>query len=449
MEKLKGYIESITFLNPENGFVVAKLKENEKKDFVTIVGLMPSIQPGESVALEGNWKKHPSFGNQFEVENYSVEIPHDVVGIQKYLESGLVKGIGPIYAEKIVKKFGKETLNIIDLSPHRLKEVSGIGKKRIEMICKNWSDQKIIRDVIIFLRTYSISASFAQKIYKIYGKESIKKVKENPYLLAKDINGIGFKIADSIATKLGFEKTSNVRIASGIEYVLFELTNLGHTCYPKDEFEKISQNILDVDEILIQKELNNLISKNYIIKTILDYESEKKEFIFLKSFYLYEQNIAKELNRLKNSKIKIRKIDNEKAISWVEKKLSINLAENQKKAVIASIEEKIHIITGGPGTGKSTITNAILTILEQITNKIILCAPTGRAAKRLSQITNRKASTIHAILEMDFASGGFKKNETNPLKCDLLIIDESSMIDTFLMYHLLNLNSQSFGHYDL
>jgi exodeoxyribonuclease V alpha subunit len=398
---------------------------------------MPSIQPGETIVLEGSWKKHPSFGNQFEVENYSVEIPYDVVGIQKYLESGLIKGIGPVYASKIVKKFGKETLNIIDLSPQRLNEVEGIGKKRIEMICKNWSDQKVIRDVIIFLRTYSISATFAQKIYKIYGKDSIKKVKENPYLLAKDINGIGFKIADSIATKLGFEKTSSIRIASGIEYVLFELTNLGHTCYPEVEFLKISKNILEVDDFLIQKELNNLISKNYIIKNSLECDNQKNDFIWLKSFYLYEQNIAKELNRLKLTKTKLRKIDNEKAISWVEKKLNINLAENQKKAVIASIEEKLHIITGGPGTGKSTITNAILTILEKITSRILLCAPTGRAAKRLTQITNRKASTIHSMLEMDFVSGGFKKNENNPLKADLIIIDESSMIDTFIMYHLL------------
>ncbi|MFA6119076.1 MAG: ATP-dependent RecD-like DNA helicase [Parachlamydiales bacterium] len=437
MEKLQGYIESITFLNAENGFVVAKFKENEKKDFTTIVGSMPSIQPGETLIIEGVWKNHPSFGKQFVVENYSVEIPHDIVGIQKYLESGLIKGIGPVYAEKIVKKFGKKTLNIIDLTPKRLSEVEGIGPKRIEMICKNWNDQKIIREVIIFLRTYSISATFAQKIYKIYGKSSIQKVKENPYILAKDINGIGFKIADNIASKLGFEKNSSLRISSGIEYVMFELTNLGHTCYPEDEFIEIAKKILEVEKDLIRNELKKLILKNYIIKDFLKIDEEKISFIWLKSFYYFEQNIAKELNRLISSNCKIRSIDNAKAIEWVEKKLKINLASNQKKAVISSIEQKVHIITGGPGTGKSTITNAILTILEKITNRICLCAPTGRAAKRLSQITNRKASTIHSLLEFDFVSGGFKRNENNPLTCDLIIIDESSMIDTLILYNLL------------
>jgi len=437
MEKLKGYIETIIFLNQENGFVVAKFKENEKKDLITIIGKMPSVQVGETLLLEGRWKTHSSFGKQFEVENYSVELPSDVIGIQKYLESNLVKGIGPVYAEKIVKTFGKDTLNVIDQNPNELLKIEGIGHKRIKMLRQNWSDQKAIRDVIIFLKTYSISPSYAQKIYKMYGNSSINKIKENPYILAKDILGIGFKMADNIASKLGFEKNHPLRICSGIEYVLLELTNFGHTCYPKEEFLSIAQKILSVDQNLIENELNNLILKNQIIIDKIFYEDKKIDFIWLKSFYYFEQNIVKEFNRIKNFQTNLRNIDTKKAVKWIENKLNITLAEKQKNAIIQSIDEKLYIITGGPGTGKSTITKVILTIVEQITKKIYLCAPTGRAAKRLAQITHKKAYTIHSLLEFDFLSRGFKKNENNPLKCDLIIIDEASMIDTLILYHLL------------
>lgn len=437
MDTLEGQLDTITFLNPENGFIVAKLKEKEKKDLTTIVGIMPSIQPGEALSLEGNWKNHPTFGMQFEVENYIIKTPSDAFGIQKYLESGLIKGIGPVYAEKIVNRFGADTLNIIDQTPHRLAEVEGIGRKRIEMICKNWNDQKIIREVIIFLRKYLISPSFAQKIYKIYGGSSIEKVKENPYILAKDVTGIGFKTADNIAKKLGFENNHPLRISSGIEYVLFELTSAGHTCYPEEDFLIISQKILQVDEQLIKDQLCKLILNNQIIKNSLELDGQKIDFIWLRSLYYFEQNIAKDINRIKSSLTHLRIINLEKALSWVEKKLNISLAQEQKKAIQASIENKMHIITGGPGTGKSTITNAIISILEEVTKNIYLCAPTGRAAKRLSQITGKKAYTIHSLLEFDFSSGGFKRNENNPLKCDLIIIDEASMIDTLVLHHLL------------
>lgn len=437
MDTIEGLLETITFLNPENGFIVAKLKEKEKKDFTTIIGVMPSIQPGESLLLEGNWKTHPTFGLQFEVENYVIKTPSDAFGIQKYLESGLIKGIGPVYAEKIVNKFGTETLNIIDQTPHRLNEIDGIGPKRIEMICKNWNDQKIIREVIIFLRKYLISPTYAQKIYKTYGGSSIEKVKENPYILAKDIVGIGFKIADNIAKKLGFENDHPQRIASGIEYVLYELTSAGHTCYPEEDFLIISQKILQVDEELIKKQLDKLLLTNQIIKNVLDLDGQKINFIWLKSLYYFEQDIAKDINRIKSSPTYLRQLNLEKAIPWVEKKLNIQLADLQKNAIIASIENKINIITGGPGTGKSTITNCIINILDEVTKNIYLCAPTGRAAKRLSQITNKKAYTIHSLLEFDFSSGGFKRNENNPLKCDLIIIDEASMIDTLVIHHLL------------
>jgi exodeoxyribonuclease V alpha subunit len=437
MDTISGFIDSIIFANQENGFTIAKFQQNEKNNFTTVTGYMPSVQLGESLQLKGEWKQHPKYGKQFNVLEFNVSTPNSTIGIQKYLESGLIKGIGPIYAEKIVQKFGVDTLEIIDETPSRLLEVEGIGKKRVKQIIDCWDVQKAIRDIIIFLRSNNISSSFAQRIYKIYGDSTIKKIKENPFRLAKDIHGIGFKIADNLANSLGFEKTSSIRIQSGIEYVLLELTNQGHTCFILEEFIKIAENILDVESNLIEKEINSLIIQSEIIKDKKIIDGSKIDFIWLKSFYNFEKNISLELNRLLSYPKKTRDINITKAIEWTEEKLNIKLAQNQKIAVKDAIDNKVHIITGGPGTGKSTITNVILKIYEQITKNITLCAPTGRAAKRLSEITQKKASTIHSLLEFDFINSGFKRNENDPIKTDLIIIDEASMIDTNLMFHLL------------
>ena len=431
MDVLEGFIEHITFYNIENGFTVAKLKN---KNFLhTITGIMPSIQPGESVSIEGNWKNHPKFGNQFEVVSYQVKAPSDLLGIQKYLESGLIRGIGPVYAERIVKKFGLDTIKIIDTTPNKLLQIEGIGKKRIEMIKENWEEQKYIREVIIFLKSHLISPSYAQKIYKIYGEATITKIKENPFILAKEIDGIGFKTADNIAQKIGITKENPLRIKSGIEYVLYELTNQGNTCYEKNDFFSLAEKILEVDKKIIENELSNLIK----LKEIIENNLNNQAFLWLRSFYNFEIEISKNINRLLHYKTKFRTFDIDKALIWVQKKLNINLAEKQVLAINDALLNKMHIITGGPGTGKSTITKCIIEILKEITNDIILCAPTGRAAKRLSQITNKKAQTIHSLLEIDFKKRSFKKDEHNPLKCDLIIIDEASMIDTFIMHHLI------------
>ncbi len=434
MDELSGYVENIVFTNDENGFTVAKLKESHKKTLTCIVGNMASVQPGESLLCQGEWANHPTFGKQFIVNSFIAKAPCDVIGIQKYLESGLVKGIGPVYAKKIVEKFGAETLDVIDKDPYRLTEVDGIGQKRIEKIRLCWNDQKQIREVMIFLRGHDVSPSFAQKIYKKYGNDSIKIVKDNPYQLSKEVFGIGFKIADRIARKMGFDLLSEKRIEAGIEFALWELSNYGHTCYPKNELLEEIKKILEVDADLILKVLDRQVKEGILIEASLSKESR---FIWLKTFYFYEEEIAKNLNRLKKGSSTLRKIDLDKALDWVQKELHIKLAEKQKAAVRLGASEKLNIITGGPGTGKSTIINAILRITQKLTNKIILAAPTGRAAKRMSQITSKKAFTIHALLEYDFLNGSFKKNEDNPLKAHLVIIDESSMIDTALVYHLL------------
>lgn len=427
-DPLSGYVDAIVFAQPENGFTVARLKEPKKKDLTVIVGYMPGLQAGENVVCQGSWKNHPSHGRQFEVAEFTVEAPSDILGIQKYLESGLVKGIGPVYAKKIVDKFGSETLDVIDKTPHRLLEVEGLGRKKINQLKECWGEQRSIREVMVFLRAHGASPGYAQKIFKQYGDESIAKVKENPYQLAKEVFGIGFKMADTIALKLGFALHSPERLAAGIEFVLWEMTNEGHTCFPLVDFIPIAAAMLEVEGPLIERAVKDLINKQLV---------EQDGMIWLKPYFAFEQGIARDLVRLKSGQQAIRSIDAVKAVDWVQSQLTIQFAEQQKAAVIQALTDKIHIITGGPGTGKSTITNAILAVSGKLTDKILLAAPTGRAAKRLTQITHKLAFTIHALLEMDFASGGFKRGKENPLDCDLIIIDEASMIDTSLLFYLL------------
>jgi exodeoxyribonuclease V alpha subunit len=437
MEHVFGYIDKITFQNPETGFTVAQLIEKGRSESTCIVGMMPTVQPGESVRCYGEWKTHLVYGRQFDIKEFKTEAPADIIAIKKYLGSGLIKGIGSAYAARIVEKFGIETLNIIDQAPELLKEISGFGPKRIELIKSCWQEQKSIRDVMIFLQSVGVSPAFAQKIFKTYGAHSVAKVKENPYHLAKDIFGIGFKTADQLAQKLGIAADSPQRIDSGIEYVLSELSNDGHVCYPVANFLTAAQQMLEVDSGLIQQRLNSLYENRRINLSSLVHDAALTPFIWLNQLYVCETGIAREVKRLRSHSSDLRAVDLPKALEWVQNQLSIKLADNQKTAVAISLSEKMHIITGGPGTGKSTITKAILSITSKLTNKILLAAPTGRAAKRMSEITGYKASTIHSLLEYDFKKRGFKRNREFPLDCDLIIIDESSMIDTALMYNLL------------
>ncbi len=437
MEYLHGYIERITYQNPDNGYTVAQLKEPGKRHLCCIVGTMPTLQPGETVRCRGCWASHTVHGRQFEVEECVTEMPADVVGIAKYLGSGLIKGIGPVFAGRIVEKFGVETLDIIDLAPDRLRDVPGIGAGRLEKIKECWAAQKTIRDVMLFLQQYQVSPSFAQKIYKHYGAHSIEKVKSNPYNLAKDIFGIGFKTADGIARKMGYGHDSPERIAAGIEHVLSHLSDEGHVCYPVEEFLPEAEAILEVSQDLVRNELDDLVKEQRIVIAPLGYGDNVQPFIWRTPLYLAETGIGRELLRLRQGSCRLRAIDAAKALAWVQAELKISLASQQAQAVMQTLNDKVHIITGGPGTGKSTITKAILHITEKLTPYIVLAAPTGRAAKRMAEITGRKASTIHSLLEFDFRQGGFKRGRDNPLDCDLIIIDEASMIDTSLMFSLL------------
>ncbi|WP_068468065.1 ATP-dependent RecD-like DNA helicase [Candidatus Protochlamydia phocaeensis] len=437
MEQIFGYIERLTFHNTENGYTVAQLKQGKQTELTCIVGFMPGIQPGETVRCFGQWKHHLIHGRQFEVAQFRVEAPADILGIRKYLGSGLIKGIGPKYAGRIVDKFGIDTLNVIDQSPEKLLEIQGLGAKRVEKIKACWSDQKSIREVMVFLQGHGVSPAFAQKIFKSYGDQSIAKVKENPYYLARDIFGIGFKTADTLAQKMGIGKESDQRIDAGIEHLLSQLSGEGHVCYPVEEFLKEAEKTLEAPPSQIEARLLFLQKEERIELSDLLEEGKKRRFVWIKPLYLAEMGIARELRRLKRGISPLRQVDTEKALNWVQEQLQIQLASNQKQAVAHAITGKLHIITGGPGTGKSTITNAILTITDKLTQRICLAAPTGRAAKRMSEITKRKATTIHSLLEFDFRAKGFKRNRENPLDCDLMIVDEASMIDTLLMYSLL------------
>jgi exodeoxyribonuclease V alpha subunit len=434
MLTLYGLLEKITYYNQENDFLVAKLQEKGKRGLITIVGRLAGMTPGESLKLTGEWVYNKKFGEQFKVESYEVTAPSTVHGIQKYLGSGLIKGIGPLMAERIVDQFGLDTLEVIEKKPERLSEVAGIGPKRIAMITKAWEEQREVKGIMIFLQGHGVSAAYSSKIYKQYGPHSIERVKENPYRLARDIHGIGFLRADQIAQHLGIDRNSLLRANAGLLYVLGELTEEGHVYYPQTELIRKAREMLKVDSEIISKSLVELSGEREIF--IEDLGADRKA-VYLIPFYLAEKGVAEGLKRLKDAPSTIRPIHPEKAIEWVQGRLGIELAEKQKEAVLLAARSKVLIITGGPGTGKTTILTAILKIFQQLKLRIFLAAPTGRAAKRMSEATGWEAKTIHRLLEYSPQKGAFKKDQGDPLEADGVIIDEASMVDTVLMYHLL------------
>ncbi|MBT8350114.1 MAG: ATP-dependent RecD-like DNA helicase [Deltaproteobacteria bacterium] len=438
---LSGQIERITYNNEENGFTIARVKVYGQRDLVTIIGNLMAPTPGEILKMRGEWANHPKFGEQFKVVQYETKVPATVYGIQKYLGSGLIKGLGPVMAKRIVKKFGKRTLEVIENEIFQLSNIEGIGKKRIAMIQNAWDEQKEIRDVMIFLQAHGVSSGYAAKIFKEYGNKSIAVVKENPFRLATDIFGIGFVTADSIAEKLGFPKNSDQRIEAGILYVLHKLSDEGHVYYPYEELIIKSREILGVEREAVVKAFGILAADKKIVFEDLNTQSgeikENNKAVYLTKFHLCETYISDRLKSLVLSPKSIRNVDTEKAIDWVQKQLSITLAKNQVSAICSCLKEKVIVITGGPGTGKTTIINAILKIFSMLKVRTLLTAPTGRAAKRMSETTGYEARTIHRLLEFSFAKGGFQKTEERPLGCDLIVVDEASMIDTVLMYHLL------------
>ena len=441
MIALTGQIERITYTNEETGYTIAKLKVQGQWDLITIVGNIPSPSPGEILDLKGEWVHHPKYGDQFKIHSYQTTVPATVYGIRRYLGSGMIKGLGPKMADRIVKKFGEKTLDIIEHQIQRLEKVEGIGAKRIALIQQAWKDQKKIREVMLFLQSHGVSTGYATKIYKTYHNRSIAIVQQNPYRLCLDILGIGFVIADGIAEKLGFPKNSELRAEAGIIYVLHGLADDGHIYYPHDRLVDKCKEVLEVKGLTIQTALDKLVVESRIViedlNENLNTSQAPNKAVYLKKHHVCETGIASRVTMLLQTPPVAPPIDVDREMNRVQELFSIRLAANQLSAIKSAIDNKVTIITGGPGTGKTTIIHAILKIMRRYKLRVMMAAPTGRAAKRMQETTGQEAKTIHRLLDFSMQKGGFQKNETTPLDCNALIIDEASMIDTHLMYYLL------------
>ncbi len=442
MEHLRCVVERITYQNSENGYSVIKCRAKNFSDLVTVVGSMPDVHVGSVLYLWGSWRIDPKYGRQFSVETFEETLPATVFGIEKYLGSGLIKGIGPKFAKKIVQEFGKDTLDVIEEDPDSLIRVPGIGKTRIRRIRQSWQEQKEIKNIMLFLQGHDVSTSHATKIYKTYGNDSIKIVRENPYRLADDIWGIGFKTADAIAGKMGFDHEKYVRLRSGLLYTLNTLADEGHCYATRGQLLKAGTELLSVEDNILSMTLDEMVrAEDVIIEDIpgrpdqAETSDPPEKAIYLPPFWFSETGVVRRLLAIlqDGSGFRIRTEGLEEKIS---RKTQMTYDEVQMQAILTAVKSKFLVLTGGPGTGKTTTTLGIITAFREAGAKILLAAPTGRAAKRLSEATRMEAKTIHRLLEFK-PPEGYQRKEDNPLEGDVLIVDECSMIDIMLMYNLL------------
>jgi len=433
LDRLAGLVERVTFHNEQNGFCVLRLKVKGERELITLIGHAPIVSPGEYASASGHWVTDREHGRQFRAVFVKISPPTTLTGIERYLGSGMVKGIGPIYAGKLVKSFGAAVFDVIEQSPERLREIPGIGEVRARKSTSGWADQKVIRSIMVFLHAHGVSTSRAVRIFKTYGHGAVEIVRDNPYRLAQDIRGIGFLSADTIAQKIGIAKDSPLRAQAGISYALAEASSQGHCGLPYAELVPLAVKLLDIPEAIIETAIAQEITDQVLFPDTV----EGHPCVFLAPLYYAELSIAAQVRRLQSGGSTLPAFDADKAIPWVEQKLSIELADSQKEAVRLALSSKLLVITGGPGVGKTTLVNSILTILTVKGVKPLLCAPTGRAAKRLSESTSLEAKTIHRLLEINSLNGQFKRNADNPLECDLLVADECSMIDVPLANQLL------------
>ena len=436
MEVRKGYVEHIVFRNNDNGYTVFQLVSEEEE--LTCVGLFSVLAEGELVQVSGYMKEHPLYGEQLQVEQYELLAPEDETAMERYLGSGAIKGIGAAMAARIVRRFKGDTFRIIEEEPERLAEVKGISEKKAIEISAQMEEKKDLRQAMMFLTQYGISVPLAVKIYQQYGNRTYQVVEENPYRLADDISGIGFKIADEIASRIGIHTDSDYRIRSGLLYVLLQATGEGHTCLPKEDLLHRASALLGVEEEQMETQLMNLCMDRKLVMK----EQNGKVMVWYGQYYYMELNVAKMLHDL-NLECEMEESQIVKKLSKVEKQASITLDEMQRKAVVEAVKNGVLVITGGPGTGKTTTINAIIRYFETEDMEILLAAPTGRAAKRMTEATGWEAVTIHRLLELsgvpsdDRSTASFERNEENPLEADVIIIDEMSMVDIFLMNALL------------
>jgi len=453
VQKIRCVVERITYQNPENGYSVLKCRVKDYSELVPVIGNMIDANVGSVLVCEGNWKVDAKYGRQFVAENWEETLPATVYGMEKYLGSGLIKGVGPKFAKKIVQKYGVDTFAVIEDNVGILIEIEGIGSKRVQMIAESWQRQKEVKNIMLFLQDHQVSTSYAAKIYKQYGNDSISVMKQNPYRLADDIWGIGFKTADQIAMKLGFGKESYVRLRSGLMYTLSELSNDGHVFAEKQQLIDKASELLEASPETVVMTMDDMLKKEELIleKNIVrtDEEGNKITAIYLPPFFYAEVGVAGKLKKLASSpagdKLYTRLMEARKSsgneslsvdIEAIQRKTHMEYDDIQAAAIRTAATAKVMVLTGGPGTGKTTTTHGIISAYKAYGLKILLAAPTGRAAKRMTEATGLEAKTIHRLLECK-PPEGYQKNEENPLEGDVLIVDECSMIDIVLMNSLL------------
>ena len=460
MDTLQGILERIVFENPDNGYTVGRFSARGHPERVTVVGNLVSVNPGESLILQGTWVNTAQYGRQFKIERYATILPANIVGLRKYLGSGLIKGIGPKMAARIVNKFGMDTMDIIEQAPEKLARIPGIGKKRVKMIQQAWAAQHEVKNVMLFLQSHNVSPAHAAKIYKTYENEAIPIVTENPYRLADDIYGIGFVTADTIAQKLGMEKDAPQRVQAGIKYVLSQKADEGHVFQHRAELIEACREILaqepeaieagilalaEKDEIILpdtaDRHPHPMESGELVIPVVEEEEPQTAhpaadtDAIYLAPFYYAELGVANQFSRLlsKWNRERSSPLQIDASLRQLEAAMHIRFASQQREAIHTALSEQTMILTGGPGTGKTTTTVGMIRLFEAEGRHIALTAPTGRAAKRLSETTGREAKTIHRLLEFSPQENGFKRNRRNPLEADVVIVDEMSMVDMVLM----------------
>ena len=435
---LRGTLERVVFHNEENGYTVLRMRVQSKADPITVVGAMPAPQPGIGLTVTGSWVNDNRFGRQFKMESFETLLPATLEGIRHYLGSGLIKGIGKAMAGRIVTAFGEETFTVLDDDPDRLTQVKGISPRLVSDIKAAWAEHKGIRDLIMFLQPHGVSTSYAVRIFRHYGADSLAVVRENPYRLAMDIHGIGFITADAVAMKLGFAPDSDLRAEAGLLYVLKRITEEGHVFFPYEELVHQTADELGIETEIIRSAVSALSrEERLVIDDLEDDDGNAFQAVYLGRFHHYETSIAHYLRRILRSPKSTRFEDPEGLLQGVLNMLPLALAEEQVEAARASLSGKVMVVTGGPGTGKTTVINAILKLFEMKKAKVLLAAPTGRAAKRMAETSGREARTIHRLLEYSPKEDGFARNEDNPLACGLLVVDEASMLDTMLLFHLL------------
>ena len=432
-EVLAGLVERVTFHSPESGFCVLRTKARGHRDLVTVVGHAAMVAAGEWITASGEWVNDRTHGQQFKARFLRCSAPSSTEGMEKYLASGTIHGIGPVYARKLVRAFGEQVFDVIEEEPGRLREVEGIGPVRARHITEAWAEQKVVREIMVFLHSHGVGTARAVRIFKTYGVDAVQVMTENPYRLARDIRGIGFRTADAIAMKLGIEKTAMIRVRAGIAYALSEAMDDGHCGLPEDKLVPMAAELLEAPEDLVRTARDLELADGAAVAAAV----AGTPCLFLAGLYRAERIIAERILQIAGGRPPWPGIDPDKALPWVEQRTGLSLAASQADAVRLALTSKVMVVTGGPGVGKTTLMNAILRILAAKDVNMMLCAPTGRAAKRLREATGLEARTIHRLLEADPRRGGFRRNGDNPLRCDLLVVDETSMVDVMLMLALL------------